>query len=116
MLPRLCRLVAGLGALRLMLVALALVVCVAAPFSEGPVVYSGWRLATTVIAPAIFAMLVFLLPLDMIMSAVFMSGRDPAARARLRRIILAELVLLAVLVLAWLPFVLRLLNPPGSAL
>ena len=95
-----------------MLFALVLLVSAAAPFSEGPAAYSGWRLATTVIAPALFVMLVFLLPLDMMMSAVFMSGREPATRARFRRIILAELALLAIMALSWLPFVLRLLNPP----
>ncbi len=95
-----------------MLFALVLLVSAAAPFSEGPAAYSGWRLATTVIAPALFVMLVFLLPLDMMMSAVFMSGREPATRTRFRRIILAELTLLAIMALSWLPFVLRLLNPP----
>ena len=110
----LCRIAAELGPLRLMLALLVLVVSAASPFSEGPAVYTGWRLATTVIAPAIFVMLVFLLPLDMIMSAVFMSGGSPARRSRFRRIIGIELVLLAAMVIAWLPFVIRLLNPPSS--
>ena len=111
MILRLRSLAAEVGALRLMLGALVLLVSAASPFSEGPAVYAGWRLATTVIAPAVFVMLVFLLPLDMIMSAVFMSGGDSAKRARFRRIILAELGLLVLMVLVWLPFVLRLLNP-----
>ena len=73
---RIARLAGEFGALRLMLGLIVLLVCAASPFSEGPAAYAGWRLATTVIAPALFVMLVFLLPLDMIMSAVFMSGRD----------------------------------------
>ena len=97
-----------------MLALLVLVVSAASPFSEGPAVYAGWRLATTMIAPAIFVMLVFLLPLDMIMSAVFMSGGSPARRSRFRRIMGIELVLLVAMVVAWLPFVLRLLNPSTS--
>lgn len=108
------RITVELGPLRLMLALLVLVVCAASPFSEGPAVYTGWRLATTVIAPAIFVMLVFLLPLDMIMSAVFMSGGSPARRSRFRRIIGIELMLLVAMVITWLPFVLRLLNPPSS--
>ena len=95
-----------------MLAVLVLVVCAAAPFSDGPTIYSGWRLATTVVAPAVFVMLVFVLPLDMIMSAVFMSGGSSARRGRFRRIIAVELVLLALMVVTWLPFVIRLLNPP----
>ena len=108
----LLRLATELGALRVMLVLLVLAVSAAAGWSEGPAVYSGWHLATTVIAPAMFVMLVFVLPLDMTMSALFMSGAKAAERARFRRIILAELVLLAGMALAWTPFVLRLLNPP----
>ena len=100
------------GALRLLLGLLVLLVCAASPFSEGPAAYEGWRLATTVIAPALFVMLIFLLPLDMIMSAVFMSGGDGKVRRRFRRIILAELGLLTLMVIAWMPFVLGLLNPP----
>ena len=42
-----------------------------------------------------------------------MSGGDSARRARFRRIITVELVLLVAMVVAWLPFVLRLLNPPS---
>ena len=97
-----------------MLALLVLVVSAVSPFSEGPAFYTGWRLATTVIAPAIFVMLVFLLPLDMMMSAVFMSGGSPARRSRFRRIIGIELVLLVAMVIAWLPFVLRLLNLSSS--
>lgn len=108
------RLAAEFGALRLILAALVLLVSAAVPFSDGPAAYSGWRLATTVVAPTVFVMLVFVLPLDMIMSAVFMSGGNAAARARFRRIILAELALLAAMALAWMPFVLRLLNPPSG--
>ena len=109
-----CRLAAELGPLRLMLALLVVVVSAAAAFSEGPAMYVGWRLATTVIAPAVFVMLVFLLPLDMIMSAVFMSGGSPVRRARFRRIIAVELVFLVAMVIAWLPFVLKLLDPPSS--
>ena len=110
----LCRIAVELGPLRLMLAILVLVVSIASPFSEGPAVYTGWRLATTVIAPAIFVMLVFLLPLDMIMSMVFMSGGSSVTRARFRRIIAIEFMLLVAMMIAWLPFVFRLLNPPSS--
>ena len=106
------RYVRELGALRVMLALLSLLVIAAAPLSEGPAVYSGWRLATTVIAPALFVMLVFVVPLDVMMSALFRSGADAAGKARLTRVIVAELALLAGLLLAWTPFVLRLLDPP----
>ena len=101
-----------LGALRVLLALLALLVIAAAPLSEGGAVYSGWRFGTTVVAPALFVMLVFVVPLDVVMSTLFRSGAEGAERARFARIIVTELVLLAVLLLAWTPFVLRLLNPP----
>ena len=106
------RFVRELGALRALLALLALLVIAAAPLSEGGAVYSGWRLATTVVAPALFVMLVFVVPLDVVMSALFRSGAEGAERARFTRIIVAELVLLALLLLAWTPFVSRLLDPP----
>ena len=106
------RLARDLGALRTLLALLALLVIAVAPLSEGAAVYSGWRLATTVVAPALFVMLVFVVPLDVAMSALFRSGAEGAERARFARIIATELTLLAVLLLAWTPFVLRLLTPP----
>ena len=110
MLARVAKLVASLGALRVLLATLTIFVVACAPFSDGPTAHTGWRLLTTAIAPALFVMLVFLLPLDMMMSKLFMSAEQGAGRERLKRIIRVEVVLLLALLVAWGPLVVRLLR------
>jgi len=52
------------------------------------------------------------LPLDMIMTLVFRSDAHAEKRAALGRVLLTEGALLVALVLAWLPFVLQLVERP----
>ena len=99
-----------LGALRVMLAVLVVLIVACAPFSGGAAVHTGWRLITTVVAPALFVMTAFVLPLDVIMSLVFMADGDESRRRRLKRVIRIELGLLAVMLAAWAPFVTRLLS------
>jgi len=94
----------GPGLLRVLLAVLALLVALAAPFADGPAVYHGWRMLPTVIAPTLAVVLVFALPLDMLMSRVFMSDQPEPVRARLRRIVRLEAGVLALLVAFWAPF------------
>ena len=100
----------GFGVLRLMLVAAALLLIAIGPFSGGRVVLEGLAVITTLVAPVAYAVFVFVLPLDMMMTGIFMSDADAAKRARLRRVLITEGVLLAVLMLSWLPFVLMLVS------
>lgn len=100
----------GFGVLRLMLVAASLVLIVMGPFSGGRVILEGFAVITTLVAPVAYAVFVFVLPLDMMMTVVFMSGADAPGRARLKRVLITEGTLLAILMLAWLPFVLMLIN------
>lgn len=95
--------------LRALLLLVAAVVVVMAPFSEGPVQYSGWAMFPTLIAPVFMVTLLFVLPLDMVMSAVFMSGAEDGKRARYKLIIRSELALMAVMIIAWIPFLRSLL-------
>ncbi len=99
-----------LGALRFMLALTIVVLVIAAPFSAGETQYSGMKLLTGVIAPALVPMYLFIMPLDMTMCAIYMSGKQDADRRRYRKIIWIDGILLIVLVLAWLPFFLRLLR------
>ncbi len=102
----------GFGPLRLLLVGSVVALIALGPFSGGPVRLEGLALFTTLLAPVAFAVFVFVLPLDMMMTAVFMSDAADAKRAALRRVLLTEGALLAVMVLAWMPFVLQLLERP----
>ena len=68
------------------------------------------RSITTLLAPVCFAMLIFVLCLDMLMTRVFMSGSSDAERQRLTMIFRSEGLLLLVLLVSWAPFVLALLR------
>jgi hypothetical protein len=102
----------GFGPLRVLLLGSAAALIVLGPFSGGPVSFEGIALFTTLLAPVAFAVFVFVLPLDMLMALVFMSGADTTRRARLRRVVITEGSLLALLVLAWAGFVAQLLERP----
>ena len=99
-----------IGTLRTMLGILVLVVAGMAPWASEPTAFTGWVLITTVVAPAFFAMLLFVLPLDVMMTLIFMSDREGKAKQRLKRIAVLESVLLLLLIGAWLPLVLQLLQ------
>jgi hypothetical protein len=87
-----------------------LLIIAAAPFAGGQIEYHDWRILPTLIAPVIMVMLVFALPLDLLMTRIFMLDRQGPARDRLRRIALIEAGALAILLLAWWPFLARLLT------
>jgi hypothetical protein len=57
-----------------------------------------------------FALLVFVLALDILMTRVFMSGSSAAERRRLVLIFRSEGLLLLILLASWAPFVVSLLR------
>lgn len=93
-----------------MLVVIVLLLVVMGPISGGEVHISGFALFTSVIAPAFYVIMLFVLPLDITMSRVFWMEAQGAERARYRFIIRLEFALFALMLLAWLPFILRLLK------
>jgi hypothetical protein len=103
-------LVDKLGLLRLLLLLVTAIIVIAAPLAGETTYYYDWRIFPTVIAPVIMVMLIFALPLDMLMTSIFMLDTVGTQRRRLRNIIWVELGALVLLLLAWIPFLLRLLN------
>lgn len=57
------------------------------------------------------AIVLFVLPLDMTMARIFMSGESHDDRLRLRKIIQIEGLLFILLLLAWVPFFMKILRP-----
>jgi hypothetical protein len=100
----------SLGTLRLLMMLTALVCILAAPFADGRAHVHDWRLLPTVIAPSIMMMLVFAIPLDVCMAKIFMSDATPSEKARLGRAVRIELIVMAALVLAWTPFMLKVMD------
>ena len=92
-----------LGPFRMTLAASTVLLMLAAPFALGESQYHDWRIVPTVVTPVLAVMLLFLLPLDMLMSWVFARG-DPERARRLRMVIRTEALLLALLLVSWWPF------------
>ena len=101
---------ARVGTLRAMLFGLVVILILLAPFAGGKVVVAGWSMVTTLIAPTFYVILVFVLPLDLMMTWIFMSDKKGAERERFKRIIWLEVILLVLLLLSWAPFVGRLVG------
>lgn len=104
------QLLRDLGTLRVLLMLAVMLSILAAPFADGTERLRGWMLVPTVLGPTVMMMLVFVLPLDMVMSRVFMADSPPPRRRRLKRVILTELAALACLIGAWLPFMRSVLD------
>lgn len=92
-----------LGPFRITLALATALLILSAPFALGEAQYHDWRILPTVVAPVFAVMLMFLLPLDMLMSWVFARG-DPERAPRLKAVIRTEIALIAMLLLAWWPF------------
>ncbi len=123
-----------LGALRLALLAAVAVLAASAPFSTmgsgGPGAFDAARALlleggapappgvgvslgvvwTALVAPPLAVMMAFVVPLDMLMSRIYMADKRGAERARYRRILAAEALALVLLAAAWTPFFAALLS------
>ncbi len=97
----------NLNPLRKMLIALTTVIACVGPFPNGTAETDDWRILPTVIAPTLMLMLIFVLPLDMTMSKIFMSDADPGKKSILGMAIKIDLILFMLLILGWIPFFLR---------
>lgn len=104
------RLFQTFGTLRGILVIVVILLICFGPFSGGEVKATGISVLMTVVAPAFYIIMLFVLPLDITMSFVFMSDKEGRERARFRFIIRAEIALFLLMVLSWFPFIYRLLK------
>jgi len=96
--------VAKLGPLRLALLCAALVLLAAVPTPGARAIYQGWGLVTSVLLPVLAPLLFMGLLLDALMTRVFATDADSAARSRLRAISWIDVLIAAALLLRWLPY------------
>ena len=132
--PTLRERVHELGALRIALLAAVAVLVASAPFAafvgdgsveidfsaalmaeSGGLGSSGTGISlgllwATLISPPLAVMMAFVVPLDMLMSRIYMADKHGAERARYRRILATEALALALLVAVWIPFFVALLS------
>ena len=95
---------ARLGALRVMLLLTILALLFAAPAPGTRPDYHGWGMIPTLIVPTLAPIMFMVLLLDVMMSAVFMVDKRGAERARLKYIVLLELLLAVTLMVVWYPY------------
>lgn len=103
-------LLSQLGVLRIVLISLVIFDMLLAPSPGAPVIYSGWELVTTLIAPVLAPILLQVLLLDALMGRVLMSSTKGAERLRYRRIVAVNLLLATALIIRWLPYFLKLFS------
>ena len=99
-----------LGALRIALLVSVAMLVASAPFASPEADYSPGRIWPTLLAAPVALMTAFVVPLDMLMTRIYMSGKAGAERARYRRILVAEATAFALLAAAWIPFFAPLLR------
>lgn len=75
-----------------------------APFSRVDADYEGWTAITSLVAPVLATISIFVLLLDILMCQVFSLEKPPEARQDYRYIMRSNGVLLGLVVLSWLPF------------
>ena len=100
-----------LGVLRLALLALTLLLAAAATAPDAPPARAGWGLVETVVLPAAAPLLLFVVLFEVLMSAVRLADAEDAQRKRWKRVLAAELLVAAVLVVAWAPFFAAVFSP-----
>jgi len=102
-------LLSTLGPLRTVLVLAAVVAAGGAFFADtGYYDPLSWAIVPRALVPTLAVTLLFVIPLDMLMTRVFMSDKQGEERQRFRRILKFEVAAYALLLLAWGPFLLSL--------
>ncbi len=99
-----------LGVLRILLLALILIVAAMVLFMPAEFTTTGWAMVPSLIAPALVPIVFFVLLLEIMMSRIFMSDATGAKRQRFRTILTVDLLVLLILLVAWGPFFLRLIQ------
>ena len=98
------------GVLRLSLWFIALITLFLVPAPGTRAVYEGWPLVRTLLVPIVVPMLVMVLLLDAIMSRVFLIDAKGAARATLKLALAINLIAVVLLLVRFVPYVVRLLS------
>ncbi|ADE16223.1 conserved hypothetical protein [Nitrosococcus halophilus Nc 4] len=97
------------GPMRIVLALFTFTLIGMAPFAS-EASFSGWGAVVGTVAPSLTVIMLFVLPLDMMMSRIFMTDTEGAQRLRYRRILWLEFFLFIALLLAWGPFIANLLR------
>lgn len=105
------KVVGRIGTLRFMLQCLAFIFIFLSQSVGTRMVYTGWELVPTLIVPALIPIIFFGMLLELMMSTVFMlDAEEPDKKARFRTIVKIDVVIIAGLLLFWVPTLMRMLQ------
>lgn len=96
--------------LRIVMICFTLVLAVLSRFAGDEVVYSGWRIIPTLIAPALAPIMFFVIWLDVLMSWVFSIDAGKEEKSRFGRIVVTDVILVVVLTASWFGYFSRLVS------
>ena len=100
-----------IGPLRFILQLLALIFIFLSLSVGDTVYYSGWKMLPSLIVPALIPIVFFGMLLELLMSTVFLiDAEEPENRSRFMTIVKIDLLLIAGLLLFWVPTLVRLLE------
>ncbi len=102
---------AELGPLRLALLALALALSLFATAPDTPLDLRGWAALPSLVLPAAAPLVLFVLLFDTLMTSVRLADAEAQTRPQWRRVLAAEIVGAALLLLAWTPYFVAVLTP-----
>lgn len=88
-----------------MLAAATLLLIAVAPFTGSEGYQTAWNVIRGAVAPALAVIFVFVLLLDILMSLIFMADQEGSGRKRYKGIIYLNALLVAGLLVAWVPVI-----------
>ncbi len=105
------KVVRRIGLLRFLLQFLAFIFIFLSQSVGTRMVYTGWELLSTVIVPALIPIIFFGMLLELMMSTVFMfDAEELDKKARYRTIVKIDIVIIAGILLFWVPTLMRMLR------
>jgi hypothetical protein len=96
--------------LRIVMICFTLVLAILSRFAGDEVIYSGWKIIPTLIAPALAPIMFFVIWLDVLMSWVFSIDAAQGEKSRFRRIMVTDIVLIVILTASWFGYFGRLVS------
>jgi len=96
--------------LRVVMICFTLVLAILSRFAGDEVIYSGWKIIPTLIAPALAPIMFFVIWLDVLMSWVFSIDAEKGEKSRFGRIVVADIVQVIILTASWFGYFSRLVS------
>ena len=96
--------------LRVVMICFTLALVILSRFAGDEIIYSGWKIIPSLIAPALAPIMFFVIWLDVLMSWVFSIDAEKGEKSRFGRIVVTDIVLAVILTVSWFGYFSRLVS------